>query len=42
MVLVGNITTPGLHLASWSLLDSQLSWESKMEPSVAITSSLAR
>ena len=25
-----------LHLASWNLPDSQLSWESKMEPSVAI------
>ena len=25
-----------LHLASWNLPDSQLSWASKMEPSVAI------
>ena len=25
-----------LHLASWNLLDSQLSWVSKMEPSVVI------
>ena len=33
--LTGNIATPWLHLASWSLPDSQLSWESKMEPSVA-------
>ena len=30
-----NITTLWLHLASWNLLDFQLSWESKMEPSVA-------
>ena len=27
-----------LHLASWDLLDSQPSWESKMEQSVAINS----
>ena len=33
---IGNNTTSWLHLASWDLLDSQLSWESKMEPSVAI------
>ena len=32
-----NIATPGLHLASWNLLDSQLSWVSKMEPCVAIS-----
>ena len=32
----GNNTTSWLHLASWNLPDSQLSWESKMEPSVAI------
>ena len=31
-----NITTLWLHLASWNLPESQLSWESKMEPSVAI------
>ena len=29
-------TTLWLHLASWNLLDSQLSWGSKMESSVAI------
>ena len=34
----GNITTSWLHLASWNLLDFQLSWKSKMEPSVAIYS----
>ena len=27
-----NHTTSWLHLASWNLPDSQLSWESKMEP----------
>ena len=27
-----NNTTSWLHLASWNLPDSQLSWESKMEP----------
>ena len=32
----GNNTTSWLHLARWNLPDSQLSWESKMEPSVAI------
>ena len=31
-----NITTLWLHLASWNLLDFQLNWKSKMEPSVAI------
>ena len=31
-----NNTTSWLHLASWDLPDSQFSWESKMEPSVAI------
>ena len=31
-VLTGNNATPWLHLASWSLTNSQLSWESKMEP----------
>ena len=36
VVLSGNNTTSWLHLASWNLPDSQLSWESKMEPSVAI------
>ena len=30
-----NNATLWLHLASWNLPDSQLSWESKMEPSVA-------
>ena len=30
-----NITTSLLHLASWDLPDFQISWESKMEPSVA-------
>ena len=30
-----NNTTLWLHLASWHLLDSQFSWKSKMEPSVA-------
>ena len=30
-----NNATSWLHLASWNLPDSQLSWESKMEPSVA-------
>ena len=35
-VLSKNITTPWLHLASWYFPDSQLSWESKMELSVAI------
>ena len=35
MVLSGNNTTSWLHLASWNLPDSQLSSESKMEPSVA-------
>ena len=29
-----------LHLASWNLPDSQLSWVSKMEPSVAISKEL--
>ena len=33
---VHNHATSWLHLASWNLPDSQLSWESKMEPSVAI------
>ena len=33
-----NQATLWLHLASWNLPDSQLSWESKMEPSVAIIS----
>ena len=37
MIPSGNITTSWLHLASWNLPDSQLSWESKMEPSVAIS-----
>ena len=37
--LSGYITTSWLHLASWNLPDSQLSWESKMEPSVAIITS---
>ena len=32
-----NNATSWLHLASWNLPDSQLSWESKMEPSVAIS-----
>ena len=36
VVLSGNITTSWLHIASWNLPDSQLCWESKMEPSVAI------
>ena len=36
VVLSGKNTTSWLHLASWNLPDSQLSWESKMEPSVAI------
>ena len=36
VVLTGNIATPWLHLASWNLQDFQLSWKSKMEPSVAI------
>ena len=31
-----NHATPWFHLASWNLLESQLSWKSKMEPSVAI------
>ena len=31
-VLAENNTTSWLHLASWNLQDSQLSWESKMEP----------
>ena len=35
VVLSANTTTSWLHLASWNLPDSQLSWESKMEPSVA-------
>ena len=30
-----NNATLWLHLASWNLPDSQLSWESKMEPSLA-------
>ena len=30
-----NNATSWLHLASWNLPDSQLSWVSKMEPSVA-------
>ena len=37
MILSGNIATSWLHLASWNLPDSQLSWESKMESSVAKT-----
>ena len=32
----GNNATSWLHIASWNLLHYQLSWESKMEPSVAI------
>ena len=36
MILSGNIATLWLHLASWNLLDSQLCYESKMEPKVAI------
>ena len=32
---VHNHATLWLHLASWNLLDFQLSWKSKMEPSVA-------
>ena len=36
MIPTGNIATLWLHLARWNLLDSQLSWVSKMEPSVAI------
>ena len=36
-VFTGNNATSWLHLASWNLPDSQLNWESKMEPSVAIT-----
>ena len=36
-VLTKNNTTSWLHLASWNLLDSQLSWVSKMGPSVAIS-----
>ena len=35
MVLCDYNATSWLHLASWNLPDSQLSWESKMEPSVA-------
>ena len=35
-----HITTSWLHLASWNLLYSQLSWVSKMEPSVATNSML--
>ena len=31
----GNDATSWLHLASWKMLDSQLSLESKMESSVA-------
>ena len=33
-----NHTTSWLHLASWNLPDSQLSWESKVAPSMAILS----
>ena len=33
--LSGNNPTSWLHLASWNLPDSMLSWEYKMEPSVA-------
>ena len=36
LVLTKNNATSWLHLARWNLPDSQLSWESKMEPSVAI------
>ena len=36
-VLTKNNNTSWLHLASWNLLDSQLSLVSKMEPSVAIS-----
>ena len=36
MIPSGNITTSWLHLASWNLPDSQLSYEPKMKPSVAI------
>ena len=32
----GNKATPSLHLANWNLQDFQLSFKSKMEPSVAI------
>ena len=35
-ILEENIATLWLHLASWTLPDSQLSVESKLEPSVAI------
>ena len=35
-VLTRNNAPPWLHLASWNWPDSQLSWESKMKPSVAI------
>ena len=35
--LTENIATLWLHLASWDLLDFQLSRESKMEQSVAIS-----
>ena len=37
VVPLENQSTSQLHLASWNLPDSQLSWESKMEPSVAKT-----
>ena len=36
VVLIGNITTPWVHLASWNLPDSQLSSVSKIELSVAV------
>ena len=35
-VIAGNTTTPWFYLASGYLLDFQLSWKSKIEPSVAI------
>ena len=35
-----NNATLWLHLASWDLPDSQLTWEYKMEPSVAICSGM--
>ena len=33
--MIENNATLWLHLASWNLPDFQLSWKSKMEPSVA-------
>ena len=32
LIPLENTTTTWLHLASWNLQDSELSWESKMEP----------